>query len=45
MTKKEKIASIALIISMTLLLISSITTVCILKHQKAILVKEIIELR
>ena len=43
MSKKEKILSIALCISMTLLIISSITTVSILKMQKDNLVKELIK--
>ena len=43
MNKKEKIISICLCISMTLLIISSITTVTILKMQKDNLVKELIK--
>ena len=43
MSKKEKIISICLCISMVLLIISSITTVSILKIQKDNLVKELIE--
>ena len=45
MTKKEKIASIVLCISMILLIISSITTVSILKIQKDNLIKELIKLK
>ena len=43
MTKKEKIISIALCVSMILLIISSITTVTILKHKNHELVKELIK--
>jgi len=43
MTKKEKIISISLCISMVILLISSITTVCILKHQRDNLIQELIK--
>ena len=43
MTKKEKIVSICLCISMVILLISSITTVSILKIQKNNLIKELIQ--
>ena len=43
MNKKEKIASIILCISMIVLLISTITTVSILKIQKDNLVKELIQ--
>ena len=42
MSKKEKIAIIVLCVSMVLLIISSITTVTILKIKKDNLVKEII---
>ena len=43
MTKKEKIASILLCISIIILLISSITTVSVLKIKKDNLVKELIQ--
>jgi len=42
MSKKEKVAIIVLCVSMVLLIISSITTVTILKIKKDNLVKEII---
>ena len=43
MSKKEKIISICLILSMILLIVSSITTVSVLKIKKDNLVKELIK--